>query len=143
VRIPILRIISIQVLSIGFAVHAGVLDEPAVCRMFNDIIGRFSSQRYLSSDNDPLFLFRQWNANQRILEVMEVKTVSYAHLSHPFVESLIGTLRREYLVRVPFWGALDPDRLCFCLKIIATMNVLIVDSTACLRTTKAVSRTGR
>ena len=34
---------------IGFAVHAGVLDGPTVCRMFNSIIGGFKSPRYLSS----------------------------------------------------------------------------------------------
>jgi putative transposase len=33
----------------------------------------------------------------RILEVTEIKTVPYVPLSHPFVERLIGTLRREYL----------------------------------------------
>ena len=95
---------------IGFAVHAGALDGPAVCRMFNSIIGGSKSPRYLSSDHDPLFRFRQWNANLRILEVMEVKTVPYVPLSHPFVERLIGTVRREYLDQVPFWGALDLDR---------------------------------
>ncbi len=82
---------------IGFAVHAGVLDGPAVCRMFNSIISGSMSPRYLSSDNDPLFLFRQWNANLRILDVTEVKTVLYIPLSHPFVERLIGTIRREYV----------------------------------------------
>jgi len=29
--------------------------------------------------------------------VKEIKTVSYVPLSHPFVERLIGTIRREYL----------------------------------------------
>ena len=95
---------------IGFAVHAGALDGPAVCRMFNSIIGGSKSPRYLSSDHDPLFRFRQWNANLRIFEVTEVKTVPYVPLSHPFVERLIGTVRREYLDQVPFWGALDLDR---------------------------------
>jgi putative transposase len=66
--------------------------------------------RYLSSDNDPLFLFRQWNANLRILDVMEVKTVPYVPLSHPFIERLIGTIRREYLDQVPFWSARDLER---------------------------------
>ena len=92
---------------IGFAVHAGVLDGSAVCRMFNSIISGSMAPRYLSSDNDPLFLFRQWNANLRILDVTEVKTVPYIPLSHPFVECLIGTIRREYLDQVPFWSALD------------------------------------
>ena len=85
---------------IGFAVHAGVIDGPTVCRLFNSIFGGAKSPRYLSSDNDPLFRFRQWNANLRILEVMEVKTVPYVPLSHPFVERLIGTVRREYLARI-------------------------------------------
>ena len=95
---------------IGFAVHAGVLDGPTVCRMFNSIIDGSTNPRYLSSDNDPLFLFHQWNANLRILDVMEVKTVPYAPLSHPFVERLIGTIRREFLDHVPFWSARDLER---------------------------------
>ncbi len=101
---------------IGFAVHAGALDGPVVCRMFNGIFGRSTSPRYLSSDNDPLFLFRQWNANLRILDVTQVKTVPYVPLSHPFVERLIGTIRREYLDPVPFWGALDLDRKLLLFK---------------------------
>ena len=53
--------------------------------------------KYLSSDDDPLFRFGQWQANLRILEVTEIKTVPHVPLSHPFVERLIGTIRREYL----------------------------------------------
>ena len=101
---------------IGFAVHAGVLDGPAACRMFNSIIGGSKSPRYLSSDNDPLFRFHQWNANLGILEVMEVKTVPYVPLSHPFVERLIGTIRREYLDQVPFWTARDLERKLLLYK---------------------------
>jgi putative transposase len=95
---------------IGFSVHAGPPDGPAVCRMFNSIISGSESPRYLSSDNDPLFRYRQWQANLRILEVTEVKTVPYAPLSHPFVERLIGTIRREYLDQVPFWTTRDLER---------------------------------
>ena len=47
--------------------------------------------KYLSSDHDPLYRFGQWQANLRILEVTEIKTVPYVPLSHPFVERLIGT----------------------------------------------------
>ncbi len=54
-----------------------------------------------------MFLFHRWNANLRILDVSEVKTVPYVPLSHPFVERLIGTIRREYLDQVPFWSARD------------------------------------
>jgi transposase InsO family protein len=95
---------------VGFAVHAGALDGPAVCRMFNSIVSGLTAPRYLSSDNDPLFLFRQWRANLRILEVTEVKTVPYVPLSLPFVERLIGTVRREYLDQVPFWSARDLEK---------------------------------
>ena len=101
---------------IGFAVHAAVLDGPTVCRMFNSIIGGSKSPRYLSSDNDPLFRFHQWNANLRILEVTEVKTVPNVPLSHPFVERLIGTIRREYLDQVRFWSARDLERKLLLFK---------------------------
>ena len=37
----------------------------------------------------------------------EIKTVPYVPLSHPFVERLIGTIRREFLDCVPFWNAHD------------------------------------
>ena len=43
----------------------------------------------------------------RVLEVTDVKTVPYVPLSHPFVERLIGTIRREYLDRSLFWTAVD------------------------------------
>jgi hypothetical protein len=95
---------------VGFTVHAGALDGPALCRMFNRIVSGSGAPRYLSSDNDPLFLFHQWQVNLRILDVMEVKTVSYVPLSHPFVERLVGTVRREYLDQVPFWSARDLER---------------------------------
>ena len=63
--------------------------------------------KYLSSDHDPLYRFKQWQANLRILEVAEIKTVPYVPLSHPFVERLIGTIRREYLDRTLFWTTVD------------------------------------
>src|SRR5215813_8980340 len=51
--------------------------------------------------------FHQWQANLRILDVKEIKTVPYVSLSHPFVERLIGTIRREYLDQTLFWTAAD------------------------------------
>jgi hypothetical protein len=38
---------------------------------------------------------------------MEIKTVPYVPLSHPFVERPVGTLRRECLDRTLFWTAAD------------------------------------
>jgi transposase InsO family protein len=95
---------------IGFGVHAGNLDGITVCRMFNAAIRNHALPRYISTDNDPLFEFHRWRANLRVIEVEEIKTVPYVPLSHPFVERLIGTLRREYLDQVPFWGATDLRR---------------------------------
>src|ERR1700722_19604477 len=63
--------------------------------------------KYLSSDHDSLYKFHQWQANLRILEVTEVKTVPYVPLSHPFVERLIGTIRCEYLDHTLFWTSAD------------------------------------
>lgn len=96
---------------IGLAVSTGDLDGPAACRMFSEAIaGAGSLPRYFSSDHDPLFEFRQCQANLRILDVRELKTVPYVPLSHPFVERLIGTIRREFLDFVPFWTTRDLER---------------------------------
>ena len=93
---------------IGFGVHAGTVDGVALCRMFNRAIrGQGWLSKYLSSDHDPLYKFHQWQANLRILEVTEIKTVPYVPLSHPFVERLIGTVRREYLDHMVFWASAD------------------------------------
>jgi transposase InsO family protein len=75
--------------------------------MFNRATRGQSSPRYLSSDHDPLYRFHQWQANLRILDIRAIKTVPYAPLSHPFVERLIGTIRRECLDRTLFWTAAD------------------------------------
>ena len=93
---------------IGFGVHAGTVDGVALCRMFTRAIrGRRWLPKYLSSGHDPLYKFHQWQANLRILEVTEIKTVPYVPLSHPFVERLIGTIRREYLDHMLFWTSAD------------------------------------
>ena len=93
---------------IGFGVQAGTVDGVALCRMFNRAIRwQCGMPKYLSSDNDPLYRFHQWQANLRIREVTEIKTVPYVPLSHPFVERLIGTIRREYLDRTLFWTTAD------------------------------------
>jgi putative transposase len=93
---------------IGFGAHAGTVDGVALCRMFHRAItSQRTMPRHLSSDHDPLFRFAQWQANLRILEIDEVKTVPNVPLSHPFVERLIGTVRREFLDRTLFWTTAD------------------------------------
>jgi putative transposase len=46
----------------------------------------------------------------RILEVDEIKSIPYVPVSHPFVERLIGTIRREFLDHVLIWNAVDLGR---------------------------------
>jgi putative transposase len=41
------------------------------------------------------------------LEVTENKTVPYVPISHPFVERLIDTVRRECSDRTLFWNKVD------------------------------------
>jgi putative transposase len=93
---------------IGFGIHAGVVNGEALCRMFKQAVrGVTTFPRYLSSDHDPLFRFHQWEANLRVLNIMEIKTVPEVPWSHPFIERLIGTIRRECLDRLLFWTATD------------------------------------
>jgi transposase InsO family protein len=94
---------------VGFGVHRGAVDGVALCCMFGRAIRGKRLPKYLSSDHDPLYRFQQWKANLRVLELTEIKTVPYVPLSHPFVERLIGTLRREYLERILFWTTVDLD----------------------------------
>ena len=90
---------------IGFGVHAVTV---ALCRMFNRAVRwQLKMPKYLSTDNNPFYRFHQWLANLRVREVTEIKTVPYVPLSHPFVERLIGTLRRECLDRTLFWTTTD------------------------------------
>jgi transposase InsO family protein len=95
---------------IGFGVHPGDVDGVVLCRMFNRAVSGVDPPRYLSSDNDPLFRFHRWQANLRILDVTEIKSVPFTPILHPFVERLIGTVRREYLDHVPFWNSIDLQR---------------------------------
>jgi putative transposase len=92
---------------VGFGVHRGVVDGVGLCRMFNRATRCHTQPTYLSSDHDPLYRFHQWQANLRILDVAAIKTVPYVPLSHPFVERLIGTIRRECLDLTFFWTAAD------------------------------------
>ncbi len=91
---------------IGFAVHRGSLDGPSACWMFQRARnGR--KPKYLSTDHDPLFEFHRWKANLRILDIEEIKSVPEVPWSHPFIERLIGTTRREYLDDTLFWNESD------------------------------------
>ncbi len=92
---------------IGFAAHAGDPHGVAVCCMFNKIIANQKPPKYLSSDNDPLFEFHRWQANLRVIEVDEIKSIPGCPTSHPFIERVIGTCRRELLDHTLFWNERD------------------------------------
>jgi len=95
---------------VGFGVHAGDVDGIALCCMFNSANYYKGLPKRLSSDNDSLFRYHQWQANLRVLEIAEIKSAPYSPTSHPFIERLIGTIRREYLDRLFFWNAQDLER---------------------------------
>jgi transposase InsO family protein len=95
---------------IGFGIHAGDVDGIALCQMLNKVLTYQGVPHYLGSDNDPLFQYHRWQANLRILDIHEIKSVPYIPLSHPFIERLIGTIRREYLNHALFWNARDLER---------------------------------
>jgi putative transposase len=95
---------------IGFGIGGEYIDGPHLCRMFNQAIAGHAPPARVSTDHDPLFRFHRWLANLRILEVEEIKSVPYAPMSHPFIERLIGTIRREYLDHTFFWNSIDLHR---------------------------------
>jgi len=95
---------------IGFGVRAGDVDGITLCRMFNQIISGKGPPCYLSSDHDPLFEYYRWQANLRIVEIDPINSAPYIPVSHPFVERLIGTIRREFLDHTLFWNSADLER---------------------------------
>ena len=92
---------------IGFGVHAGNVDGLALCRMFSEATSGQGWPTHISSDNDPLFQYYRWKANMRVLEIDEIKSLPHVPMSHPFVERLIGSIRRELLDHTFFWTAID------------------------------------
>ena len=56
------------------------------------------------------FGVHQWKPNLRILGIHEVTTLPCVPVSHPFIERLIGAIRREYLDHMLFWDESDLER---------------------------------
>jgi putative transposase len=108
---------------IGFGIQRGVVHGLALCRMFQQAIRGAGLPKYLSSDHDPLYRFHQWDANLRILEVTEIKTVPYTPWPHPFVERLIGTIRRECLDQSLFWTTTDLEMKLIAFRINAPVRI--------------------
>ena len=95
---------------VGFSVCSRAPDGVAVCRMLNRITLGKILPKYLRTDNDPLFTFHQWGINLRVLGIEEIKSVPHTPSSHPFIERLIGTVRRENRDQTLFWGEKDLER---------------------------------
>ncbi len=80
----------------------------AICFMFNKIAYGKTSPKYISTDNDPLFGYWLWESNLEYhYQIDEVKTVPYCPWSHPFIERLIGSCRREFTDHILFWSESD------------------------------------
>lgn len=94
---------------IGFSVHGGTLDGAIICKMFNDATSGSNCPARISTDNDPLFQYHRWKANLRVLDIEEIKSLPDIPISHPFVERLIGSVRRELLDQIFFWTVTDLD----------------------------------
>ena len=74
-------------------------------RVFNIAYRRDKSPLWVTSD--PLFRYHRWQANLRILGIRKIKSIPYTLVSHPFVERLIGTIRREFIDHTLFWNGSD------------------------------------
>ena len=96
---------------IGFsALEADSLTGANICMMFNKIMRNIPPPKRISSDHDPLFCYFQWKANLRIYGIEEIKTIPFTPISHPFIERVIGTTRREYLDHTFFANAPDLEK---------------------------------
>jgi len=95
---------------VGLGIHAGNVDGIALCRMLNTAVSSQGTPDYLSSDNDPLFLYHQWQANLRIVGTDDIK-LSRIHryritssripgphfiLEHTDLERKLETFRQYY-----------------------------------------------
>lgn len=94
----------------GFSAAPADIEGVAGWRMFTRAMAGHAPPTHLSSDHDPLCTFHRWRANLRVRDVDEMKTLPLISCSHPFVERLIGTIRREYLDYVLFWHVDDLTR---------------------------------
>ena len=95
---------------IGFSAAPADIAGVSVCRMFTRAMAGHAPPKPRSSDHAPRFTFHRWRATLRVLEIDDIKTLPLVPCSHPFVERLIGTIRREYLDHVLVWNVDDLTR---------------------------------
>ena len=72
---------------------------PSLCRVFNEAIRDRHAPRHLSTDPDRVFEDERWTANLRGLEIDDINPMPHVRPSHPVVERLVDTRRREGLDR--------------------------------------------
>src|SRR5580700_9614773 len=90
---------------VGFGVQGGIVDGPALCRMFNRAIRGQTTPNYLSTDNDPLYRFHQWQAashtrvSVRLVMFMKDLVGSVAECYRDFMSTM-----RLVCARLPFHG---------------------------------------
>jgi len=77
--------------------------------MFCETIGKTIWQ-YLSTDNDPLFESTMWQFVIGGLNIEALKSEPGKPWTHPFVERLIGSCRREYTDHIFFFNEVDLKR---------------------------------
>ena len=76
-----------------------------LCEVFPETL-----PKYLSTDNDPLFKSAAWSMLMYAFQLEELKSTPRKPWTHPFVERVIGSTRREYLNQTFFWTKLDLER---------------------------------
>ena len=88
--------------NVGVGVYTGDVDGAASCQMLNSAISTSCAPKHISSGNDPLFLYHQWQENLRILGVDVIKGAPYMPVSHPYIERLFGPIRVSILITPSF-----------------------------------------
>jgi putative transposase len=91
---------------VGFGVQGDIVDGAAQCRMFKRAIRGQAMPNYLSSNNDALYPSVAGQPPSARSDRNQDGAL-YVPLSHPFVERLIRTSRRECVDRTLFWTTRD------------------------------------
>jgi putative transposase len=56
-----------------------------------------------------LFRFKTWKQDLEFYDISGIKSVPQVPFSHPFIESLIGTVRRDFTDRTILWSKRDDE----------------------------------
>ena len=96
---------------IGFAVNERAVTGERLREMFLEISSGNTSPKRLSHDHDPLFYSYAWRSLADVANhfgsMEEIWSVPKAPVSHPFIERLVGTVRRDFLDRTLFTNGRD------------------------------------